>query len=59
MVGFGEEAFRKELLAQAEERHGAWQCGEELQERATEKAGRLVREALEKPGWAEAERITV
>jgi putative transposase len=52
---WGEEAFRKELLAQVEERRGASHYGAELQESATEKAERLVREGLQKLGWAEGE----
>jgi len=51
---WGEEAFRKELLAQVEEKRGASHCGGELQESATEKAERLVREGLAKLGWREA-----
>ncbi len=51
----GEEAFRKELLAQVEERRGASHYGAELQESATEKAERLVRDGLAKLGWTEAE----
>ena len=55
---WGEEAFRKELLAQVEERRGASHYGVELQESATEKAERLVREGLQKRGWSEAELAT-
>jgi len=51
---WGEEAFRKELLAQVEEKRGASHYGGELQESATEKAERLVREGLAKLGWREA-----
>jgi REP element-mobilizing transposase RayT len=54
----GEEAFRKELLAQVEERRGASHYGEELQESATAKAERLVAEGLRKRGWTEAELST-
>jgi len=52
---WGEEAFRKELLAQVEERHGASHYGKELQESATEKAERLVQEGLAKLNWTAAE----
>jgi len=52
---WGEEAFRKELLAQVEERRGASHYGAELQESAAQKAERLVREGLAKLGWTEAE----
>jgi hypothetical protein len=52
---WGAEAFRKELLAQVEERRGASHYGAELQESATEKAERLVREGLQNPGWTEGE----
>lgn len=55
---WGAEAFRKELLAQVEERHGASQHGAELQESATGKAERLGREGLEKAGWTEADLAT-
>ena len=52
---WGEETFRKELLAQVEERRGAAHYGAELQESATEKAEWLVREGLQKLGWTEAD----
>jgi len=52
---WGDEAFRKELLAQVEERRGASHYGAELQESATEKAERWVRDGLAKLGWTEAE----
>lgn len=52
---WGEEAFRKELLAQVEERRGASHYGAELQESATEKAERLARQGLAKLGWTEAD----
>ena len=52
---WGEEAFRKELLAQVVERRGAAHYGAELQESATEKAERLVRVELQKLGWTEAD----
>jgi hypothetical protein len=50
---WGEEAFRKELLAQVEERRGASHYGAELQESATEKAERMVQEELQNLGWTE------
>jgi REP element-mobilizing transposase RayT len=50
---WGDEAFRKELLAQVEERRGASHYGAELQERATEKAERMVQEGLQNLGWTE------
>ena len=52
---WGEEAFRKELLAQVDARRGAAHYGAELQESATEKAERLVRVELQKLGWTEAD----
>ena len=55
---WGEEAFRKELLAQVEERRGASHYGEELRESAVEKAERLVQEGLQKLGWTEAKLTT-
>jgi len=55
---WGEEAFRQELLARVEERRGASHYGAELQESATEKAERLVREELKELDWAEVELAT-
>lgn len=52
---WGEEAFRKELLAQVEARRGASHYGTELRESATDMAERLVRDGLAKLGWTEAE----
>ena len=52
---WGEEAFRKELLAQVEEWRGASHYGEELQASATAKAERMAQEGLEALGWTEAE----
>lgn len=54
----GEDEFRKELLAQVEERRGASHYGIELQEGAVEKAQRLVRAELQHLGWTEAELST-
>lgn len=55
---WGEEEFRKELLAQVERRRGASHYGTELQESAVEKAERLVREGLQKLDWTEADLAT-
>jgi hypothetical protein len=52
---WGEEAFRKELLAQVEARRGVTHYGAELQESAAERAERLAREGLAKLGWTEAD----
>jgi hypothetical protein len=49
----GEEAFRKELLAQVSERRGAHHYGAELQEGEKEKAERLAQEELARRKWAE------
>ena len=55
LVGWGEEAFRKELLAHVEEKRGASHYGEELPESAVQKAEWLVRDGLAKLGWTEPE----
>jgi len=55
---WGEEAFRKALLAQVEERRGASHYGAELQESAAEKAERSVQEGLQELGWTEADLAT-
>ena len=52
---FGEEGFREELLAQAHEKLGASHYGRERAEAAEEKAGRIVKEELERLGWAKEE----
>jgi putative transposase len=49
----GEEAFRKELLAQVSERRGAHHYGPELQEGEEEKAERLVKGELARRNWLE------
>ncbi len=49
----GDKQFRKELLAQMNERRGEWHYGEELQESAQAKAEELIRVELERKGWAE------
>jgi len=51
----GDEAFRKELLAQMNERVGDAHYGEELRESAEEKAGRIVGEELRRRKWTEAD----
>ena len=50
---FGDESFRKELLAQVHEQAAAFPFGAERQESAEEKAHRLVAEELKKLGWGE------
>lgn len=52
---WGEDTFRKELLAQIRERRGASHYGQELQESEEDRAERLVREELRRLGWDEAE----
>ena len=52
---FGEEAFRKELLAQMSERMGEHHGGEEKHETAVEKAERIATEELKRRRWLEAE----
>jgi REP element-mobilizing transposase RayT len=52
---FGEEAFRKELLAQIAERVGPEHFGGERVEAAEAKAERLIREELRRLQWTEAD----
>ena len=49
----GDEAFRKELLAQMAEQAGASHYGEELLESAEEKAQRIIAEEMKRLGWKE------
>ena len=51
----GEEAFRKELLAQMTERIGAEHYGVERLEMSEAKAERIVREELKRRRWQEAD----
>ena len=51
----GNEAFRKELLAQIAEKVGVSHYGEEIQESAEEKAQRIVTEELQRLGWKESD----
>ena len=51
----GNEAFRKELLAQMAEKAGHSHYGEELRESAEEKAERIVSHEMKKLGWKEAD----
>jgi REP element-mobilizing transposase RayT len=52
---WGDESFRRELLAQMESRSKPGHSGVELSESGTEKAERLAREELAKLGWDEAD----
>ncbi len=49
----GDKQFRKESLAQMNERRGEWHYGEELQESAQAKAEELIGVELERKGWGE------
>ena len=49
----GSEAFRQELLAAGVERVGPSHYGAERQETGVQKAGRIVKEEMERLGWAE------
>jgi len=49
----GSEEFRKELLAQMNEKRGAEHYGQEIRESAEEKAHRIVLEELRKLRWKE------
>jgi hypothetical protein len=51
----GEEAFRKELLAQVSEQRGAHHYGVELQAGEEAQAERLVQEELARRKWSEAD----
>ena len=51
----GEEALKKELLAQMGKGFGAHHGGEERQESAEQQAEGLIREGLDRLGWDEAE----
>jgi len=50
----GNDAFRKELLAQMAERRGPEHYGEERQESEIEKAERMIAAGLKKARWTEA-----
>ncbi|MBI4658073.1 MAG: transposase [Verrucomicrobia bacterium] len=52
---FGEETFRKELLAQITEQVGGHHYGPEVQESAEEQANRLVAEELRRRKWKESD----
>lgn len=49
----GSEEFRKELLAQVDQKRGRWHYGPELQESAEAKAERLIAEELQSRRWTE------
>ena len=49
----GSEEFRKELLAQVDQKRGRWHYGPELQESAEAKAERLLAEELQIRRWTE------
>ncbi len=51
----GSEAFRQELVAAAVERFGPSHYGAQRQETGLQKAERIVKEELERLGWAEDE----
>ena len=51
----GEEAFRKELMAQMSERMGAEHYGEERTETAAAKAERIIAAELKRRGWKEVD----
>ena len=52
---YGQEAFRRELLAQASRQIGGNHYGEERREMAEDKAGRLVAAGLKAAGWQESD----
>jgi len=49
----GSGQFRKELLAQVDQKRGRWHYGAELQESAVDKAERLITDELKARGWTE------
>ena len=51
----GDGEFKKELLAQMEERRGKWHYGEELRESSEQKAERLVKAALREHEWNDSD----
>ena len=51
----GDDAFREELLAQAQEKMGPSHYGGQKREAAEEKAKRIVEEELRRLGWPRAE----
>ena len=50
---FGDETFRKELLAQMTEKRGEHHYGGERLESAAENAERIVRSEMDQAGWTE------
>ena len=50
---WGDEVFRRELLAQVAQKMGEHHYGKERRESVEEKAERLVREGLAKANWSE------
>ena len=52
---FGDEQFRKELLAQMTEKMGACHYGPEVQESAEEKANRILAQELQRRKWKESD----
>jgi REP element-mobilizing transposase RayT len=52
---YGEEAFRRELLRQANQQMGEHHYGEERRESAEDKAARLVAAGLQAAGWKESD----
>ncbi len=52
---WGTKEFRDELLGLIEQRQGPQHYGEELRESEEQKAGRLIKEMLNKLGWTEAD----
>ena len=52
---YGDEQFRKELLAQMTEKAGAYHYGPEVQESAEENANRIVADELRRRKWEESD----
>jgi len=52
---YGDEAFRRELLLQVGQQMGQHHYGEERQESAEDKAGRVVASGLKEAGWKESD----
>ena len=51
----GGQQFRKELLSQMSQRRGQWHYGEEFRESAQARAEEIIRQELERQGWADGD----
>ena len=51
----GGQQFRKDLLSQMSQRRGQWHYGEEFRESAQARAEEIIRQELERQGWADGD----